>query len=240
MSFFVIPAVDLKEGKCVRLVQGDPTRKTIELDNPVEVAKRWESLGAKRLHVVDLDGALQGVRKNEAIVKDIIGALEIPVQFGGGIRSPEDARNLLDSGVEKVILGTAAMEKPELMENLMEKYGSERIIVALDSKEGKVVTEGWVKDTGVRAADLAKKFEGFASECLFTNVDVEGLVKGLNLDIIKEVVGSTTMGVIASGGISSMADIGAVKNLGAVGAVIGTALYKGKIDFKDALTFQER
>ncbi|MFQ5800412.1 MAG: 1-(5-phosphoribosyl)-5-[(5-phosphoribosylamino)methylideneamino]imidazole-4-carboxamide isomerase [Candidatus Hydrothermarchaeales archaeon] len=238
MPFLVIPAVDLKDGKCVRLVQGDPARKTVELENPVDVAKRWETLGAKRLHVVDLDGALHGVRKNETIVKDIIRALEIPVQFGGGIRSFEDARNLLDFGIVKIILGTAAMEEPEFMENLKEKYGRERIIVALDSKAGRVVTKGWVKETGEQATEVAKRFEALASECLFTNVDVEGKVKGINVDVIKEMVNATTMGVIASGGVSSLRDLEAVKRAGAVGVVIGTALYKGKIDFEDALSLQ--
>src|SRR3990172_2245344 len=180
MPFFVIPAVDLKDGRCVRLAQGDPKRRTIELEDPVMVAKRWEELGARRLHLVDLDGALEGMRKNERIVKEVISALEIPVQFGGGIRSFKDATSFLDMGAEKIILGTAAIERPELLIGLAEKYGSERLIVALDSKAGRVVTEGWVKETGEKAVDAAGRFEGLASECLFTNVDVEGLTQGIN------------------------------------------------------------
>ncbi len=139
MSFFVIPAVDLKGGKCVRLVQGDPRHQTVELDNPVEVAQGWQEMGARRLHLIDLDGALEGVRHNSGVTKDIVGALEIPVQFGGGIRSFEDACRLLDLGVEKIILGTAAMEDPALLDGLGEKYGRDRLIVALDSKGGRVV-----------------------------------------------------------------------------------------------------
>jgi phosphoribosylformimino-5-aminoimidazole carboxamide ribotide isomerase len=239
MSFSVIPAVDLKDGKCVRLIQGDPKRKTIELDNPLKVAVRWEELGAKRLHIVDLDGALQGVRKNESIVKEIASTLGIPVQFGGGIRSFEDASKLLDHGIEKIILGTVAMEKPKLMERLAIKFGRDRLIVALDSKEDNVVTRGWVKDTGVRAVDVVKRFEGHASECLFTNVDVEGKVEGLNVEVIKKIVDSTSMGVIASGGISSLGDLEAVRGAGASGAVIGTALYKGKIDLEVALDLED-
>jgi len=239
MSFIVIPAVDLKDGKCVRLVQGDPKRKTVELDNPVEVARIWEELGASRLHVVDLDGALSGVRRNEAIVKGIVSELGIPVQFGGGIRSFEDASRLLDLGVEKIILGTAALKSSELLERLKEKYGRERLMVALDSRSGKVVAEGWVKDTGLKAVDIVKDYEPLASEVLFTNVDVEGALKGIELEVIEEMVRSTTMGVIASGGVASIGDIEAVKKAGARGVVIGTALYKGLIDFKDALTLQE-
>lgn len=240
MSFFVIPAVDLKDGKCVRLVQGDPRHRTVELDDPVSVALDWQEMGARRLHLIDLDGALQGVRMNEKIVREIASTIDIPVQFGGGIRSVEDARNLLDSGIEKIILGTAAMENPEKLKKLSGKYGRDRLIVALDSKGGTVVTKGWVKDTGVRAADVVKSFEDFASEFLFTNVDVEGMIQGINLEIIKEVVSATTCGIIASGGISSLSDIESVKATGASAVVIGTALYKGRIDFKEALELEEK
>jgi phosphoribosylformimino-5-aminoimidazole carboxamide ribotide isomerase len=211
----------------------------VEIENPLEVAQSWERRGAKRLHLVDLDGALGGVRKNESIVREIASTLEIPVEFGGGIRSFEDASNLLDFGIDKIILGTAAIEEPELLVRLSEKYGKERVMIALDSRGGKVVTEGWVKDSGVRAADMAKKVEGHASECLFTNVDVEGLMMGVNLDIINDFVSSTCMGVIASGGISSLRDIEHVKAVGASGVVIGTSLYKGKINFEKALKLQE-
>jgi phosphoribosylformimino-5-aminoimidazole carboxamide ribotide isomerase len=239
MPFSVIPAVDLKDGKCVRLIQGDPKHKTVEIDNPLEVAIRWEELGAKKLHIVDLDGALQGVRKNESIVKDIVSTLKIPIQFGGGIRSFDDAGKLLDLGIDKIILGTAAMENPNLLKRLELKFGRDRLIVALDSKGDNVVTEGWVKDTGERAVDVVKRFEEHASECLFTNVDVEGKVEGLNVEVIKEIVDSTSMGVIASGGISSLDDIKAVKAAGASGVVIGTALYKKKIDLEPALELED-
>jgi len=240
MSFYVIPAVDLKDGKCVRLVQGDPKHQTVELDNPLGVALGWQEMGARRLHLIDLDGALDGVRRNEAIVREIASTIEIPVQFGGGIRSFEGACNLLDIGIDKIILGTAAIENPEILERLAEKYGRSRLIVALDSKGGRVVTKGWVEKTNVRAADAARKFEEYASEFLFTNVDVEGMTQGINLDIVKEVVNATSSGVIASGGITTLDDIAAVRDAGASAAVIGTALYKGKIDFKKALELEER
>jgi phosphoribosylformimino-5-aminoimidazole carboxamide ribotide isomerase len=177
---------------------------------------------------------------NEKIVREIVSALDIPVQFGGGIRTLEDARNLLDFGVEKIILGTAAMENPQLLERLGEKYGRDRLIIALDSKGGRVVTKGWVEETGKRATEVASRLEEFASEYLFTNVDVEGMTEGINLKIIREVVNSTKSGIIASGGISTLADIQAVKDAGASAVVIGTALYKEKIDFKEALEFEEK
>ncbi len=239
MSFVVMPAVDLKDGKCVRLVQGDPRHRTVELDDPVEAALKWQALGAKRLHLVDLDGALGGERKNEAIAYKIMQTLDIPVQFGGGIRSFTDAGRLLDQGFEKIIIGTSAMKDTEMLAALCNKYGRERLIVALDSRGGRVVTEGWVKDTGERASDAAKRFEPFASECLFTNVDVEGMVRGINTEAVAEMVCSTKMGVIASGGISSLKDIEDIKKAGASGVVIGTALYKGVIDFEKAVLLEE-
>lgn len=239
MTFLVMPAVDLKGGKVVRLVQGDPRFKTVELDDPVSVAAGWEELGAKRLHLVDLDGALGGVRKNEMIVKEIVESLSIPVEFGGGIRSFEDAGGLLDFGVEKIILGTAAIKDRELLERLKEKYGPDRLIVALDSKEGRVVTKGWVEDTGQSALSVVKEFEGFVSEVLFTNVDVEGLVKGIDTKPIEELVKETDIGIIASGGVFEPRDVELIKEAGAVGVVIGTALYKGAIDYRDIICYQE-
>jgi phosphoribosylformimino-5-aminoimidazole carboxamide ribotide isomerase len=232
----VIPALDLKDKKCVRLIQGDPERKTIELENPLEIAKNWESLGAPRLHLVDLDGAIGGTRKNESIVREIIGELTIPVQFGGGIRSIEDARLFLDAGAAKVVLGTIAIQKPEIIEKLAEKYGRERIIIALDSRNGRVVIKGWTERTGIKAAEIVKKFEKNVSEVLFTNVDVEGMMKGIDEKAVKEMVDSTSLGVIVSGGIASLKDIEKIKKLGAKGVVIGSALYTGKINYREALS----
>ncbi|MFH1774436.1 MAG: 1-(5-phosphoribosyl)-5-[(5-phosphoribosylamino)methylideneamino]imidazole-4-carboxamide isomerase [Methanobacteriota archaeon] len=232
----VIPALDLKDKKCVRLIQGDPERKTIELENPLEIAKNWESLGAPRLHLVDLDGAIGGTRKNESIVREIIGELTIPVQFGGGIRSLEDARLFLDAGAAKVVLGTIAIQKPEIIEKLAEKYGRERIIIALDSRNGRVVIKGWTERTGIKAAEIVRKFEKNASEVLFTNVDVEGMMKGIDEKAVKEMVDSTSLGVIVSGGIASLKDIEKIKKFGAKGVVIGSALYTGKINYREALS----
>ncbi len=231
MSFLVMPALDLKDGKCVQLVGGDPAKKLIEVDGPVDVARDWETRGAKRLHLIDLDGAIGGVRKNERIVREIVDALTIPIQFGGGMRSLEVAMQFLDYGVERVILGTAAIRDPETIEKLGEKYGKERITIALDTRNGYVTIRGWQETTDVRASEVTAKFEPFADEVLFTNVDVEGKMQGIDERIIKEVVDSTCMGVIVSGGISSVEDIKKAGELGAKGVVIGSALYTGRIDF---------
>ncbi|RLG55224.1 MAG: 1-(5-phosphoribosyl)-5-((5-phosphoribosylamino)methylideneamino)imidazole-4-carboxamide isomerase [Candidatus Hydrothermarchaeota archaeon] len=231
LEFLVIPALDLKDKKCVQLVQGDPSKKIVELEEPVSIAKHWEEKGARRLHLIDLDGAILGERKNEGIVKEIVKELSIPVQFGGGIRSLEDAIHFLDLGVEKIILGTLAIKSPEIVEKLEEKYGKERIIIALDSKQGYVAIKGWKKTTKIKATELAKKFESLVEEFLFTNIDVEGKMRGINEKIIKEVISSTKAKVIVSGGISSVEDVKKIKSLGAGGVVIGSALYTGKISF---------
>lgn len=239
MSFHVIPALDLKNQKCVQLIGGDPEKKLIEEDNPLRIARKWEELGARRLHVIDLDGAIGGERLNEPIVKDIVGTLEIPVQFGGGLRSVEDARAFLDMGVERIIMGTMAVEDPLLLEGLAEKYGQERIIIALDSRGGNVTTKGWTEDTGQRASEIVRKFEPYASEILFTNVDVEGRMSGIDEALIKEVISATSLGVIVSGGITTTDDIKKARSAGASGVVIGSALYTGKLNFKEAVELEK-
>ncbi len=234
MSFLVIPALDLKGQKCVQLVGGDPGKKLIEEDNPLKIARQWEDSGASRLHVIDLDGAIEGERRNEPIVREIVEALEIPVQFGGGLRSMADARAFLDMGVEKIILGTLAMQNPDALGELAEKYGPERIIIALDSRGGMVSVKGWTEDTGQRAPEIVRNFEPYASEVLFTDIDVEGRMAGIDSALIKEMIDATSLGVIVSGGVTTVEDIKTVRDAGAGGVVIGSALYTGKLDFKEA------
>ncbi|MDP6459995.1 MAG: 1-(5-phosphoribosyl)-5-[(5-phosphoribosylamino)methylideneamino]imidazole-4-carboxamide isomerase [Candidatus Hydrothermarchaeota archaeon] len=233
--FLTIPAVDLKDGKCVQLRQGLETEVLLELKDPLGVAKRWERVGAPRLHVVDLDGAIKGMRVNEDILMDIVNEVRIPVQFGGGVRRIEDARKLLDFGVEKIIVGTMALENPVVLGGLVEKYGKDRVIVALDSRGGEVVVKGWKAGTGIVAKEVIRNFESYAREVLFTNVDMEGLMKGVNEVAIEEVVKASSLDVIVSGGVSSVEDIKKVRSLGAKGVVIGSALYTGKLDYKEAL-----
>jgi phosphoribosylformimino-5-aminoimidazole carboxamide ribotide isomerase len=237
--FLVIPALDLKDGKCVQLVGGDPSKKLVEVDDPLDVAKRWEDLGARRLHLIDLSATIEGRGVNVNIVEEIIRVLTIPVQFGGGMRALENAMHFLDLGAERVILGTMAMEDPGSLVPLVEKYGRERITIALDSREGYVTVKGWQESTKHRASEMAPQLEAYADEFLFTNVDVEGRMSGIDEDIISEVIDSTTSGVIISGGISSLEDIETIKDLGARGVVIGSALYTGKIDFSRARELED-
>ena len=235
----IIPAVDLKNGKCVQLVQGEPGTEQVIIDNPDDVAMQWVQKGAKRLHIVDLDGAL-GSGENLNIVKKIIEKSEVPIQMGGGIRTMDDARALLDAGVSTVILGTMAIKNPEYIEQLSKEYGSERICVSLDSKENKVVTHGWTEFTDKSPVKYAKIFEQKgAGSILFTNVDVEGLLNGVDLKPVRELLNNLSIPVIYSGGITSLDDLKVLSQLGTDYVVIGSALYKGLINFEDTLQFQK-
>jgi phosphoribosylformimino-5-aminoimidazole carboxamide ribotide isomerase len=233
--FLVIPAVDLKDGKCIQLRQGKEEDVILEFDDPVEAALNWERLGAPRLHVVDLDGAIGGKRINQGILREIVERVEIPVQFGGGIRSQEDVDTLMELGVSRVIIGTLAFEDPEALVEISEKHGRDRVTVALDSREGRVVIRGWKKSAGVAASEAVKKFESYASEVLYTDVDVEGLMKGVAGEKAREVVEATSMGVIVSGGVTTVDDVKKIRELGAKGVVIGSAIYTGKLDYRNAL-----
>lgn len=235
----IIPAVDLKNGKCVQLVQGEPGTEQVIIDNPEEVALQWVQKGAKRLHVVDLDGAL-GSGENLSIVKKIIEKSEVPIQVGGGIRTLDDARRLLDAGISTVIIGTMAIKNPEYIEQLSEEYGSERICVSLDSKDNKVVTHGWTEFTDKTPLEYAKIFEEKgAGSILFTNVDVEGLLNGIDLNPIKELLSNLSIPIIYSGGITSLDDLKVLSELETDYVVIGSALYKGLINFEDTIQFQQ-
>ncbi|MEE3324352.1 1-(5-phosphoribosyl)-5-[(5-phosphoribosylamino)methylideneamino]imidazole-4-carboxamide isomerase [Methanosphaera sp.] len=235
----IIPAVDLKNGKCVQLVQGEPGTEQVIIDNPDEVAMNWIQKGAKRLHVVDLDGAL-GSGENLNIVKKIIEKSQVPVQMGGGIRTLDDAKKLLDAGITTVIIGTMAIKNPEYIEQLSEEYGSERICVSLDSKDNKVVTHGWTEFTDKSPLEYAKIFEEKgAGSILFTNVDVEGLLKGIDLKPVKELLSNLSIPIIYSGGITSLDDLKVLYDLGTDYVVIGSALYKGVINFEDTIQFQK-
>lgn len=235
----IIPAVDLKNGKCVQLVQGEPGTEQVIIDNPDEVAVQWVNKGAKRLHIVDLDGAL-GSGENIGIVKKIVEKSEVPIQMGGGIRTVEDAKKLLDAGISTVIIGTMAIKHPEYITQLSEEYGSEKICVSLDSKDNKVVTHGWTEFTDKTPVEYAKIFEEKgAGSILFTNVDVEGLLKGVDLKPVKELLSNINIPIIYSGGITSLEDLRVLSELGTDFVVIGSALYKGLINFEDTLKFQD-
>ncbi|MBN2110249.1 MAG: 1-(5-phosphoribosyl)-5-[(5-phosphoribosylamino)methylideneamino]imidazole-4-carboxamide isomerase [Methanosarcinaceae archaeon] len=239
MPFEVIPAVDMRKGKCVQLVQGVPGSEMVSIDDPVAVAKDWIGQGAKTLHLIDLDGAIEGKRHNAPIIERIVKECKpmgIEIQVGGGIRSFEDAACLLGMGVDRVILSTAAIRNPDLVEQLADSFGSEHVNVALDSKNGKVSIEGWKKQSEHTAVELGMKFESLgAGSLLFTNIDTEGLMRGVNTLPTEELVNSVSIPVIASGGVTSLGDLISIRKTGAAAVVVGSALYTGKFTLTEAI-----
>jgi len=235
----IIPAVDIKNGKCVQLVQGKPGTEQVVIENPELVAEGWENKGAEILHVINLDGAFGNSSKNLEVVEKIFKTVSIPVQLGGGIRTIKDAVNLLELGIERVILGTMAVESPENVELLSKEFGRDRILVALDSKDSRVVVNGWTEKTKQNAPELGISLQKKgAGGILFTNVDVEGLMNGFNMDPLLELLNAVEIPVIYSGGVTSIKDVEKLSKTNTYGVVIGSALYKGKINFEDTLKYQ--
>lgn len=238
-KMLIIPAVDIKGGKCVQLVQGEPGTEQVVIENPVKVAKSWEELGASILHIIDLDGAF-GDKRNIEIIKDIVSTVNVLIQVGGGIRTKEDAESLLKIGVDRIILGTMAIENPEVVKELSKKYGKDRIIVALDSKDSKVVVKGWTEKTSKSPSEYGKIFEKYgAGGILFTNVDYEGLLKGFDTEPLIELLNSVNIPVIYAGGVTSIDDIKKLSETNVSGVVLGSALYKGTIKFEDSLQYEK-
>ncbi len=239
MTFEVIPAVDMKNGKCVQLVQGVPGSEMISIDDPVAVAIDWISRGAKTLHLIDLDGAIEGERKNSPAIERIVNKckpLGVQIQVGGGIRSFDNATELLNIGVDRVILSTAAVNKPMLVKELSDAFGREHITVALDSRDGKVSIEGWKKQSEFTAVQMGKRFEELgAGSILFTNIDTEGLLSGVDTKPTEELVKSVGIPVIASGGVTGLNDLVALRNTGAMSVVVGSALYTGRFTLEEAI-----
>ena len=232
----VIPAVDIKNKKCVQLIQGDPDKKHVELDNPLSVAERWINEGAEMIHLVDLDKAIYQTNTNEEVIREIIKSVSVPVQVGGGIRTVDDALNLINIGAKRVILGTSAVKNPDIVEELSSKVGKEKIMVALDAKDGKVVIKGWKEKTEYSPVEIGKILEEKgAGSILFTNVDVEGLLKGVDVEPVKELVEALNIPIIASGGITTYDDLLKLKEIGVEGVVVGSAIYKNMIDLKEAI-----
>lgn len=231
----IIPSVDIKGGNCVRLYQGNYNEETVFSDDPVQVALRWQSLGAHRLHIVDLDGAASGEPGNLEIIKLIAAAILVPTQVGGGIRSMETIKTLLIAGIDRVILGTAAMENANLVEEACHKF-NDSIIVAIDTRDGWVATHGWQQDTRIKGIDLAKAMVRLGvRRFIFTDISRDGTLTEPNFAAFSELLTEIQSPVIASGGISSINHLRMLKQLGAEGAIIGKALYTGDIDLKRAL-----
>jgi phosphoribosylformimino-5-aminoimidazole carboxamide ribotide isomerase len=230
----IIPAIDLRGGRCVRLVQGRYDQETVFSDDPASMARHWEGIGAQRLHVVDLDGAREGGPRNLAVVEAICRAVEIPVELGGGMRTEEMARQALDAGVDRVILGTAALDR-NVAEQMIRALG-ESVVAGIDARDGLVAVEGWTDTTEVRALDLARELVSLGVQwVIFTDIARDGMLEGPNVAALREMVDGVEASIIASGGIKSIDDLIAVRDAGAAGAIIGTALYRGQLDLKEAL-----
>ena len=241
----IIPAIDLKDGRCVRLKQGDMNDATVFSEDPAGMAKHWLDQGAARLHVVDLNGATVGKPKNEAGIKAILSALDgrIPVQLGGGIRDLDTIERYLDLGVTYIIIGTAAVKNPGFLQDACTAF-SGHIIVGLDAKDGKVAVEGWSKLTGHDVLDLAKKFEDYGAEAvIYTDIGRDGMLSGVNIEATVKLARTLRVPVIASGGLTGLPDIEAlcaVEAEGISGVITGRAIYEGTIDFRQALALAEK
>lgn len=219
----------------MRLYQGDYDEETVFSNDPVEVALDWQSLGAPRLHVVDLDGAATGKSCNLDIIKEIVGAILVPVQLGGGIRTLETLEQWLKAGTERVILGTAAVENPGLVEEACRKF-RESVIVSIDARQGRIAVRGWRKETGLKAIELAKAMAQLGVErFVYTDINRDGTLSEPNFAAISELVNAIRLPVIAAGGISSLNHLRMLSQLGAEGAIVGRAIYTGDIDLKEAL-----
>ncbi|MCH5185496.1 MAG: 1-(5-phosphoribosyl)-5-[(5-phosphoribosylamino)methylideneamino]imidazole-4-carboxamide isomerase [Oscillospiraceae bacterium] len=231
----VYPAIDIKDGKCVRLLQGRFSDVTVYGDNPSETAVKWQELGGEYLHVVDLDGARKGQSANADVIKQICSAVHIPVQTGGGIRTTEDIEYKLSLGVSRVILGTSAVADPEFLKRAADKY-KEKIVVGIDAKNSYVAVEGWEKVSGFTAVEFAKKVESIGIQTIvYTDIATDGTLGGPNIAAMKEMVESVNMNVIASGGVGKPGDIEALVPTGVEGVIIGRALYTGSVRLPDAL-----
>ena len=235
----LIPAIDLKDGKCVRLKQGDMNDSTTFSDDPAAMARRWLDAGARRLHLVDLTGAVMGKPVNQAAIKAILTEVgdEIPVQLGGGIRDLDTIERYLDGGISYIIIGTAAVKSPGFLQDACSAFGG-HIIVGLDARDGKVATDGWSKLTGHEVVDLARKFEDYGVEgVIYTDIGRDGMLNGINIEATVRLAQAIHVPVIASGGLGSIADIErlcAVSDEGIEGVICGRAIYTGDLDFAQA------
>jgi phosphoribosylformimino-5-aminoimidazole carboxamide ribotide isomerase len=236
----IIPAIDLKDGRCVRLKQGDMSTATVFSDDPVAMAKHWAAQGAKRLHIVDLNGAIAGRPKNEKVIRAMIAAVgeQVPIQLGGGIRDLDAIESYIDAGVTYVIIGTAAVKNPGFLSDACYAFPG-HVIAGLDAKDGKVAVEGWSKLTGHDVVDLAKKYEEYGVEALiYTDIGRDGMMNGINIEATFKLAQQLKTPVIASGGLNSIEDVAAVcaklAPEGVIGAIAGRALYEGKLDLQKA------
>ena len=240
----LIPDIDLKDGHCVRLEQGDMNKATVFSEDPAAMARHWVNQGARRLHLVDLNGAFAGKPKNESAILSILREVgdEIPVQLGGGIRDLETIERLLDDGLETIIIGTAAVKNPGFLQEACVAFGG-HIMVGLDARDGKVATDGWSKLTGHEVIDLAKKYEDYGVEAIvYTDIGRDGMLQGINIEATLRLARAVSIPVIASGGLTSLKDIDdlcAIEDDGVMGVIAGRAIYNGNINLTEAQKYAD-
>ena len=231
----IIPAIDLRGGRCVRLFQGDFSKETVYSNDPVGVALRWQEEGARRIHVVDLDGTAYGELSNLPIIKEIARLVDVPVQVGGGIRSLHTAQKVLEADIERVVLGTAAVENPHLVEELCGELGGQRVVVAVDAQEGVVATNGWQKGTSITSLELLRQMAQIGvPRFLYTDISRDGTLTHPNFQATRLLV-DTGLAILASGGISSLEHIRQLQQMGVEGIILGRALYTGDIQLREAI-----
>jgi phosphoribosylformimino-5-aminoimidazole carboxamide ribotide isomerase len=231
----IYPAIDLRDGKCVRLVEGDFSRETVFDADPAAVARRWAEAGAEWLHVVDLDGAVAGRPVNLPAIEAISAAVDIPIQLGGGLRTLENLESAFAAGISRTILGTVALEVPELVAAAVERWG-DAIAVGLDARDGKLATRGWLDQSDALAVDVARALQAVGvRHFIFTDIRRDGTLSGPNLESLAELIAAVDADVIASGGVGRLADIEAAREVGAAGAIVGRALYDGRVDLAEAI-----
>lgn len=231
----IYPAIDIKDGKCVRLTQGRFTDVDQYSDNIIEVGQKWENLGAEYLHVVDLDGARFGESRNIDLISELAQSIKLPIQLGGGIRSLKAIEQVLEKGIQRVILGTSAINNPKMVEEAAKEF-VDRVVVGIDAKDGLVAIAGWEQTSEITAIELAKRMEQVGVQTIiYTDIARDGMLLGPNLKALESMVSSVEISVIASGGVSQIADIRGLRETGVSGAIIGKALYTGNIDLQAAI-----
>lgn len=231
----IFPAIDIKNGKCVRLIQGEKDKQTIYFDDPLYVAKMWETKGAQYLHIVDLDGAFDGIPKNIDLIEKIVKSVSIPVQIGGGIRTVEIAKKYIEVGIDRIIVGTKAVTNPDFIDNLINLFG-DRVAVSIDAKDGLVCINGWVDNSEIEFFDMASNLQNKGvSTIIYTDISKDGMMSGPNFSQLKELNDKLTINIIASGGISSLDDINKLKDMDFYGTIVGKALYEGALNLKDLI-----
>lgn len=235
----IFPAIDLRGGKCVRLIQGDFDKETVYSDDPGATALRWQAAGAKYLHVVDLDGARAGTPRNVDAIKKILDAVAIPIEVGGGIRTLEDAARLLNLGVQRIILGSVAVENPRIVSEAVARFG-ERVVVGIDARNGLVAVHGWERSSNVEAAKLAKQIVAAGVRTIiYTDISKDGMLSGVDTEAFVKLAEESGAEVIASGGVRSIEDIRSLKIAGVAGVIVGKAIYTGSLDLRAAIDVAE-